>query len=246
MRDDFSLLTVIRQRPAMAALDWMKQGWRLFVQAPWLWVQLVAFTLLVNLLASMHPLLTVAAFFLNPFLTAGLYKSMVGVQQGERVSFSWLFKPLQEPAYRQVFLQLAALNLLLAIPLSLFGQHIMVQLSEQNHDVIQLLAFVATYGLVWMMFTYAVAIVYFSPEKRLIPAIQASLIACWRNIVPLLFFAGLALVLAVLTIPTMLLGMVVVLPLVSIAFFMSFQDIFPIDPGSFTQQPPSDPDVLEV
>jgi uncharacterized membrane protein len=246
VHEHFSLLRAIRQRPALAAVFWIKQGWRLFVQAPWLWIQLLAFTLLVNLFASMHPLLTVAAFFLNPFLTAGLYKSMAGVQRGETVGFSWLFKPLQEPVYRQVFLQLAALNLLLAIPLSMFGQHLVLQLTEQSLNVVQLLVFVAAYGLVWMMFTYAVAVLYFLPEKRLLPALQASLIACWRNIVPLLLFALLAFGLALLTIPTMLLGMVVVMPLVSIAFFISFQDIFSAEAGPPSQQPPEDSDVLEV
>ncbi|MDP4535519.1 hypothetical protein Q3O60_04850 [Alkalimonas collagenimarina] len=246
MREHFSLLAIIRQRPALAAVAWIKQGWRLFVQAPWLWIQLLAFTLLVNLLASMHPLLTVAAFFLNPFLTAGLYKSMAGVQRGESVGFAWLFKPLQEPVYRQVFLQLAALNLLIAIPLSLMGQHLLVQLSEQSLDLVQVLLFVAAYGLVWMMFSYAVAILYFLPEKRLLPALQASLMACWKNIVPLLLFALLAFALALVTIPTMLLGMVIVMPLISIAFFISFQDIFLVEPGPPSQQPPEDPDVLEV
>ncbi|MCH8536956.1 MAG: hypothetical protein LAT66_04205 [Alkalimonas sp.] len=246
MQEHFSLLAVIRQRPALAAVEWIKQGWRLFVQAPWLWIQLLAFTLLVNLFASIHPLLTVVAFFLNPFLTAGLYKSMAGVQRGEAVSFAWLFKPLQEPEYRQVFLQLAALNLVISIPLSMLGQHLMVQLADQSLDLMQLLLFVAAYGLVWMMFTYAVAVLYFLPEKRLFPVLQASLVACWRNIVPLLLFGLLAFALALVTIPTMLLGMVVVMPLISIAFFISFQDIFAAEPGPPSQQPPEDSDVLEV
>ncbi|MEE2002536.1 hypothetical protein QWY20_13820 [Alkalimonas sp. MEB108] len=249
MQHSGSVFEMIRSRPVLSALYWVKQAWQLFRQAPWLWIQLLSFVLLLNLLGSMNPVLFMITLFLNPFITAGLYSVIMAVQRGETVSFGWLFRPLQQAEFRPLFLQLAALNLLLAIPLSLLGEHLTQQLAAEQLDFSLVLLFVFCTAMIWMMFSYAVAILYFLPEKRLLSALMGSLVACWRNLLPLLLFGMVALALCLATVPTMLLGMIVVLPLISIAFFISFQDIFNVDPGKSgpsDQQNKSDPDVLEV
>jgi uncharacterized membrane protein len=77
-----------------------------------------------------------------------------------------------------------------------------------------------------MLFAYAVAIAYFLKEQRLVVILQASFTACWRNVAALLLFSVLSFALVVLTIPTLFIGLIVVLPLLNIAFFMSFNDVF--------------------
>lgn len=249
MQHSGSVFELIRRRPVLSALYWIKQAWQLFTMAPWLWIQLLSFMLLLNLLGSMNPVLFIVTLFLNPFITAGLYSAIVAVQRGKTASFSWLFRPLQQAQFRPLFLQLAALNLLLAIPLSLLGEHVMQQLAAEQLVFSQVLLFVFCTAMIWMMFSYAVAILYFLPDKRLLPALMASLVACWRNLIPLLFFGAIGLALCLATVPTMLLGMFLVLPLLSIAFFISFQDIFNVDPGSADptdQNGNQDSGVLEV
>ncbi|SEA76554.1 hypothetical protein [Alkalimonas amylolytica] len=249
MQHSGSVFELIRRRPVLSALFWVKQAWQLFQKAPWLWIQLLSFVLLLNLLGSMNPVLFMVTLFLNPFITAGLYSVIMAVQRGETASFGRLFQPLNESQFRPLFLQLAALNLLLAIPLSLLGEHLTQQLAAEQLDFSLVMLFVFCTAMVWMMFSYAVAILYFLPEKRLLPALMGSLVACWRNLLPLLLFGVIALALCLATVPTMLLGMILVLPLLSIAFFISFQDIFDVDPGQAGPSDPQnrpDPDVLEV
>lgn len=77
-----------------------------------------------------------------------------------------------------------------------------------------------------MLFAYAVAIAYFLKEQRISLILQASFIACWRNMAALALFGLLSLGLILLTIPTMLLGLVVVVPVLHIAFFLSFNELF--------------------
>ena len=102
------------------------------------------------------------------------------------------------------------------------------------------LLFVMGFVLVWMIFAYAVAIAYFLKERRLLAIMQASFVACWRNIIPLMVFLLLSLVLIMLTMPTYFIGLLVVVPVLNIAFFLSFNEFFAL------QVKATDDAVLEV
>ena len=84
----------------------------------------------------------------------------------------------------------------------------------------------ALFSLVFMLFAYAVAIAYFLKEQRILAVVQTSFIACWRNVSALLIFGLLSMALVLLTLPTFFIGLIVVLPLLNIAFFLSFNDVF--------------------
>jgi uncharacterized membrane protein len=83
-----------------------------------------------------------------------------------------------------------------------------------------------------MMFAYAVAIAYFLREQRLFPILQASLLACWRNVQPLSLYGLIAIGLLMTGIPTLFLTWLLVLPLLSISFFLSFREFFALTPAS--------------
>lgn len=240
MEKQFKIKLVIRRAPALAALGWLKHSWHIFVQAPLVWVLMFVTLAAMALLSQLHPLLAIAAIMLNPFLTAGVYKAIVAVQQKQTIDFSILFTPLQESACRAVFVRLAALNLLASIPVSMLASTLMQQHQQQLIDSVTVLAFVSASVLVWMIFAYAVAIAYFLREHRLFAVVQASFTACWRNIVPLVLFALLSIGLIMLTMPTMFLGLLVVVPVLNIAFFLSFNEFFAL------QVKTQDEGVLEV
>ena len=58
-------------------------------------------------------------------------------------------------------------------------------------DLANVLLVVMTQMLSAMLFAYAVPIIYFLRENRLFPVIQASVNACWRNVLPLTVFGVL-------------------------------------------------------
>lgn len=240
MEKQFKVKLIIRRASPMAALGWIKQSWQIFMQAPLMWLAMFGSIAMLALLGSLHPILMVVVIFLLPFLTAGLYKAIVAAQQQKPFDLSMLFSPLSEAGCRQIFIQIAALNMLANIPLSFLNAALVEQIEQKIVDLPTMLLFVAASVLVFMIFAYAVAIAYFLQERRVLVIMQASLTACWRNILPLLVFALLSIGMIMLTMPTMFIGLLIVAPLLNIAFFLSFNAFFAL------QINPQDEAVLEV
>jgi len=224
------LQLVVRRAPAAAGLRWLQQGWALFKQQPGLWIQLVFIIHLSTLLGAVHPLLGVVVALLNPFLTAGLYRCIVARQKGETASLAQFWQPLKEPACRAVFLRLAAANMLFSIPLTLLATELFQQVQTGSVNFLLLLVLVIGMTLVLMLFAYAIAIAYFLKEPRLLPIFQASFIACWRNVQPLSVYGVISLLLISTGMPTLFISWIIVLPLLSISFFLSFTEFFALTP----------------
>lgn len=226
MNNQFRIKLIVRRVKVLASVQWLLQAWHIFKQAPMVWLLMFATLIGTAMLGSVHTLLNIAALFISPFLTAGIYKSIVAIQQQENIQYTDMFIPLQQPSCRMVFIRLAAINMLAAVPLSVLAQTLYTQQQAGVNDPWLLLLFVASSIVIWMVFAYAVAIAYFLQEQRLLAIMQASFVACWRNITPLTVFAGLCFLLILLTVPTLFIGLIVVIPVLNIAFFLSFNDFF--------------------
>lgn len=226
------LQLVVRRAQAMAGVRWLQQAWAIFKKYPGLCIQTVMLIHFTSLLGALHPLLGVIAALLNPFLTAGLYRCVVAMQQQQQVSMQDFWIPLKDSSVRAVFLRLAAANMLLSIPLTLLATQLATDIAAGVNNLGLMFVFVMLLSLVMMMFAYAVAIAYFLKEKRLFPILQASLLACWRNVQPLTIYGVLAIGLLMTGIPTLFFTWLLVLPLLSISFFLSFSEFFALTPAS--------------
>lgn len=233
MEKPFQIKLIIRRVKATAAIDWLKQAWDIFKQYPFVFIQMILLTLVLSFLVALNSITLILGVLASPFLTAGFYKAVVGVQQQQTIGIDWLFKPFSEVACRRILILIAALNFLISAPLVQFREQIFAALKLAQETGIQdpaitwqLLLLIIGLLLSSMLFAYAVAIAYFLKEQRISMILQASFIACWRNMAALALFGLLSLGLIVLTIPTMLLGLVVVVPLLHIAFFLSFNELF--------------------
>ncbi|WP_301003823.1 hypothetical protein [Arsukibacterium sp.] len=248
MEKPFQLKLIIRRVRPTASLQWLTVAWQLFKQAPLVFIAMFLLTAGISFLLQLNQLTAVVWIFLNPFLTAGFYKAVVGAQQQQKIAIDWLFQPLAEPPCRRILLTIGALKFLLLTPLVSFHQQLFQTMSVavaaesgvETTVILQILLMVALFALVFMLFAYAVAIAYFLKEQRFLVVLQTSFIASWRNVTALMLFGLLSTVLVLLTLPTFFIGLVVVLPLLNIAFFLSFNDVFAL------QVKPSDDGVLEV
>lgn len=240
MDKQFRVKLIVRRAPALAALGWIKHAWGIFLQAPLSWILMFITLGVITLISQLHPLLAVLGLMLNPFLTAGVYKSVVALQQKQKISYVALFSVLKEPACRAVFLRLAACNMLASIPLSSLAVTIIEQQQQGMLELPLVLLFVVGFVLCWMLFAYAVAIAYFLKEHRIMAIMQASFVACWRNTSALTIFGLLSLLLIMLTMPTLFAGLLLVVPLLNIAFFLSFNEFFALQVNA------SDDAMLEV
>lgn len=233
MEKPLQIKLIIRRVPASAAIGWIKQAWQIFKQYPLVFIQMLLLTFIFTFLAAQFPLTVFVAVLASPFLTAGLYGAIVGVQQQQTIDISWLFKAFKDAACRRILILIASVNFLISVPLMHAREHVYVamQLAQENMDysgglLLQVIMLVAAFIITAMLFAYAVAIAYFLKEQRLLTILQASFVACWRNIPALVSFGIMSLGLVVLTIPTMLLGLILVVPLLNIAFFLSFNELF--------------------
>ncbi len=233
MEKPFQIKLIIRRVSATTAIDWLKNAWAIFKQYPVVFVQMILLTFVLSFVVALHEITLILGVLASPFLTAGFYSAVVGVQQQQKISIEWLFKPFTEPACRRILLLIAALNFLISVPLAEFRIKVFaaMQLAQETGAAesgvtLQLLLLIIGLILSGMLFAYAVAIAYFLKEQRISLILQASFLACWRNIPALVLFGLLSLALVILTIPTLLLGLVVVVPVLHIAFFLSFNELF--------------------
>lgn len=229
----FQIKLIIRRVKATTAIEWLKQAWDIFKQYPFVFIQIILLTLVLTFLASLNAITLILGVLASPFLTAGFYKAVVGVQQQQKIGIDWLFKPFMEAACRRILILIASLNFLISVPLVQFREKIFAAMTLAKDSGVQdpaitwqLLLLIIGLILSTMLFAYAVAIAYFLKEQRISLILQASFIACWRNMAALALFGLLSLGLILLTIPTMLLGLVVVVPVLHIAFFLSFNELF--------------------
>lgn len=232
------LQLMVRRVNAVQALDWFRQSWALLRQQPRLiglcWVMyLISFAPVL-----IHPALAVLANFLNVFLLAGFYQLIANGLAQRPLQAEDLWLAFKQPVLRAVLLRLAAVSVLLAIPVQLAAEPVLTALQSGMQSGIQnanaaggvvltdLLLAVSLHFVHTMLFAYAVPVVYFLHQVRILPALMASFSACWRNVSALGLYGVLAVLLLATGPLTFLLSFVLVLPLLSVSFFMSFRDIF--------------------
>lgn len=224
------LQLVIRRAPAKAALEWLKQGW-LLMRAQLQLLLMFWLMLSVSLLGMVHPLLAVVSTLLSPFLMAGFYDGIVRAQQQKPLTLATLWQPLKDSQHRAAFIRLAALNILFSIPSQLLIQQQLPLWQAGQADLLVLFALVALAAINAMLFAYAVPVIYFLREQRLWPVLQASFMACWRNVPALAVFGVLSLLLGLTGPFTMGISWILVLPWLAISFFLSFREFFVLTPA---------------
>lgn len=234
------LQLIVKKAPVTSAAEWLKHAWLLYKLHPGLFAGVCAFIAVVSL-AVVIPVIGAVVFFILPFLQAGFFSMIVSAQQKKPLQFDMLFKPFQIPELRAPMLQMAAAQLVCSLPSMYLVEKLKVDLQTSQVDLASMLVVVMLYMITAMLFTYAVPIIYFLREKRLLPVVQASVNACWRNVLPLTVFAIFAFTIVFsAVIVASLLGafmpplapaiLLVVLfatmPIFSIAFFLSFSEFF--------------------
>jgi len=230
------LQLVIRRVSLQTGVQWIKDAWQVFKRAPSVLIGMTAFMTMVGLVAQMHPLLLIALLLANPFLSAGFYRTIVQLQKAQPVQFADLFAVFKQAQYRRIFVRLASANVIASIPLSLLSGHLVTQFEQGHVELWLMLSLVAAAFLVFMLFAYAVAISYFLNEQRLQVILNASLTACWRNVGALTVYGLLSVALACLGLMSFMLGFIVIIPLLQVAFFLSFSSIFALQVGPNQEQ----------
>lgn len=241
----------IRRFKAVAGLNWLLAAWHLFKQNPGVFILMYLFIMVVSVIAGVVPMLAIPITLLVSFFTAGYYNAMLKAQQGQKIDIDELFKPLMEKGnrlalFRLGIYQILGATLLMFLSSFLFEgmqepfENMMKAIEVQNIDLqakyqaelvaafrfSDLVVYLFSFAIYSMLFAYTIPLVFFKQSNGILDALQLSFRAFGVNAMPLTVFGIVAAVLMVISAFLFLLPLVVLLPILYIGFFISFQDMF--------------------
>ncbi|MEE4375939.1 MAG: BPSS1780 family membrane protein [Candidatus Competibacteraceae bacterium] len=224
---------------------WIVDGWRLFIQAPGMWIVMLLIYLGINIVLSFIPLVGWAATTLiAPALVGGMLYGAASLDGGEDLAIPQLFRAFQDQGRLGPMLTLGALLLGCYIVMGLivvgviFGGVLGSGALSGNLSEEQMMGLALGSGLVFalivlvvsvfiaMALFYAIPLVMLGSQSPL-TAIRTSFSACLTNFLPLLVFGVIYLVLAILAVIPFGLGFLVLVPVTFAAIYVSYRDVFP-------------------
>ncbi|WP_373507797.1 BPSS1780 family membrane protein [Thiocapsa sp.] len=232
-------------RPAGHGWLWITESWQLFKAQPGAWIGAVVLFYIILILVSIVPWVGgLAATILTPMLSAGLVIGAHRQEQEGRFEIGHLFAGVSESPgplalVGLVYLLLAAgigivAGLLFAAVFAFMGST--VELSGMDPNDIEMLLvnpIILLPVLLAMLLGIPLAMAtFFAPSLVAldrVPVLKAfglSFSGCMKNILPFLIYGLIALVLVMLGSLPLMLGLLVVLPVLTIAIYTSYRDIY--------------------
>ncbi len=224
---------------------WIQDAWELFKGQPGAWIGALLLFYLIVILLSLVPLFgSLATTILGPMLTAGLMMGAHAQYRGEDFRVSHLFAGASQKPGPLALVGLVYLLFALGIGLIIgimFAAMVAstgiamngVDLDPGQMDSMQmgptlllpiLLALLLGIPLVMAMF-FAPSLVALD-DVPVFQAFRLSLIACLKNILPFLVFGLIAMLMFLLGSLPLLLGLLLVMPVLTIAVYTAYRDIF--------------------
>ena len=235
---------------ADAGLKWFKAGWHIFKTQPFTFVVMHLLIGMVGLLSLFLPLLQVVAALATPFLTAGFYQAVLSKQQGGKIMLADILKPFSAKGNRLGLLRLALYQMGAGILMALLANGLFADavaiMSQEGLDPnialeqtlnsisgASVVLFLVAMAVYLMAFAYAVPLIYFSKEKRILTALKNSLLVFYHNLFALSVFGIICVLFMALSMFLSFLPLLILMPICYISFFVSYQAIFmPVVPPS--------------
>jgi uncharacterized membrane protein len=219
-------------------VEWLKQGWDLFLKNPGGWIAIAVIALVIFVVLGLMPLVgQLAANLLAPVLGAGMLLGCRALVQGEELKVEHLFAGFRRNTGNLVLLGVIALvgGLLIgfvsfaivgggALSGAVIGQGTGVGVAAGGF-LLGMLVFLALTVPLAMALWFAPALVVFR-DAAPVDAVKASFEACLKNVVPFLVYGLLLFVLGVLAALPLGLGFVLLLPVAAGSVHAAYRDIF--------------------
>lgn len=228
------------------ALSWIPAGWRM-MPGNWGLVLGVLITIvMINLALGVVPILgDLVLFLIMPLLYAGLVQLADNIQRGEEARFTDLFAGFNNRATPLMLSALAQAGVIIAMTLVFAGLLFAVAggVGMENLDasmplmwVLGALLLIAVVVLTFM-FYFVVPLIYLG-QRGVMDAIAASFYACLENIVAMVVYGLCVIGLLLVGLLTLGVGLLVVMPLLMMAYYQAFRAIFMVEstPGEEPQQ----------
>ncbi len=229
---------------------WIAEAWPLFTDRPGAWIGAVLLYGLILGVLGLVPLIQVATAVIGPMLIAGL---MIGAHRqfrGEDFAVGHLFAGFATRPGPLALVGLTYLLFFIGIGLVVFALIMAIMgsggtamdaatLDPNTLDPDRIDSFamsgpiLALPGLLAMLLLIALSMaMFFAPllvALNNVPVLQSfklSFMACLKNLLPFLVFGLIALVMILVGALPLMLGLLVVMPLLTIAVYLAYRDIF--------------------
>ncbi len=231
---------------------WIIEGWRLFAQAPGIWMVLLLIYLGISVVLSLIPLVGMLAHaLLNPLLIGGMLYGAAAQARGESLEVAHLFRGFQDQERMGPLVLLGAISvagyvLIGLVVLVLLGGGALLGAALNTTETnmapdamsglfigagfIALLITLTIGMLITMALFYGIPLVMLSGQNAW-PAAQESITACWINMLPMLVLGLIYLVLIMLAAVPLGLGFLVLGPVTVCTVYASYREIFEAAPA---------------
>lgn len=218
-------------------MDWISEGWALFKDNPGIWIGMIAAYLVISIVLGMIPLVNLLMMLTGPVFMGGLMLGAHAAAQGDEVEFAHLFAGFREHLGKLVMVSVIyfAGVIVIVVGIGLFsglgagfmlsGQSAMATgagvMALMLGVLVALLLIVPLAMAVW----YAPALIVLNDQSP-IDAMKLSFRGCLKNFMAFLVFSVILLVLAILAAIPLFLGFLALVPVMVLATYTSYRDIF--------------------
>jgi hypothetical protein len=226
IKEEFMQLVVTKSN-TLNALSWIKQGWRLFTLQPGPFMAMSAIIICVSLLANLNAILGIVVVFMMPFLSAGYYQCASRAEQGEKITPADIFYYLSHIRSHRVFIRLAFVSIVLSIPMTQVAVGVQESLlAGEMFDFASVILLLALLWLNFMLLAFALPAAWIAPETDIMTLVKQSFKACWINVMPLTLYGLIIFVLALISMPVILVGWLIMYSVSVLSFYQMFLSIY--------------------
>ena len=227
---------------------WIGEGWGMFKDQPWPWVGAVVVYFVIMIVLGLIPLVGgIATTLLGPIFTGGLMLGAHAQQQGGRFEVSHLFAGFSSNPGQLALVGVVYVGLLVGLVLVVValtaGLFAALGLAmpgmdleatdvppEAMGDLGPVMVLPVLFGVL-VAIPLMMAVLFAAPLVALnrVPVLRAfklSFLGCWRNILPFLLYGLVALLLVFVGMIPLGLGLLVVVPVLTIAIYRAYRDIY--------------------
>lgn len=227
-----------RNVDAGRGLEWLKQGWQLFVKNPGMWIAIAVILMVIVVVLSFIPVVgSLAVNFLMPVFTGGILLGCKSLTEGGDFGIDSLFAGFKQNTGNLIMVGVFYLVGVILITVLVFmigggaaftggligrGPGVGVAMGGFFLAMLVMLALLVPLAMaVW----FAPALVVF---RNIAPfeAMKASFFACLKNIVPFLVYGVILLVLCIIAMIPFGLGMLIMVPVTMGSVYASYVEIF--------------------
>ena len=217
-------------------LGWIGDGFRAFGRSPGVWIAITFVYYIILMLSSFIPF---ATSILQPMLTGGLMFGLHNQDNDEPLEVSHLFEGFNKASNQLAILGVLMIGIailaFIAIIILVFIGIGIVAVTEQSGDVspaviIPLLIIGIPVMIAIMLVVMSVS--WFGPPLVALhglpvgEAFKMSLLGLKRNLLPFMVFTFFMMLLFMMTVFTLYLGLLVMLPVLMAASYASWKDVF--------------------